>query len=166
MSGESFQRRVEFLRDTWAERRQLKGLASIHDFDSQFSLLQTLHSWATSAVRDVTEVYGDALGAGVSPAPDAASPNPGFSVTIGNQFTVTFALDQRLRPAGSRWFISVSVSSGGPGGSIAAGPERRNGQWTRARLEDILLSVLGAHERSLSEGGKPVNMSGLRARGA
>ena len=36
----------------------------------------------------------------------------------------------------------------GGGGAIAAGPERRNGQWTRGRLEELLLSVLGAYERA------------------
>jgi len=37
---------------------------------------------------------------------------------------------------------------------VAAGPERRYGQWTRARLEDLLLSLLGAYERARSEGGE------------
>jgi hypothetical protein len=44
------------------------------------------------------------------------------------------------------------MTTGGPRGtSIAAGPERRNGQWTRARVEDLLLSLLGAYERDRSD---------------
>jgi hypothetical protein len=46
---------------------------------------------------------------------------------------------------------------------VTAGPERRNGQWTRGRVEDILLSVLGAYERAASE---QTRSSGQRARGA
>ena len=81
---------------------------------------------------------------------------------------MTFALTERRRMGGTRWFVAVSVGSGGPGGSITpAGPERKNGQWTRSRLEDILLSVLGAYERAHSEGGRPGSLGGgLRARGA
>ncbi|MEO8540814.1 MAG: hypothetical protein ABI577_13825 [bacterium] len=166
MTGESFQRRVELLRDSWAERRQLKGLASVHDFESQLSLLSTLHSWAEDATADVLAVYGNTLTMNVSPPPDGKSTSQAFSVTLGESYTVTFSLTERRRMGGSRWFISVTVGAGGPGGSIvAAGPERRNGQWTRGRLEDILLSVLGAYERALSEGGKPHSV-GLRARGA
>ena len=76
---------------------------------------------------------------------------------------VTFSLAERRRMGGSRWFIAVSVATAGPGGSaVAAGPERRNGQWTRGRLEEVLLSVLGAYERSVADR-EPLEM---RARGA
>lgn len=167
MSGESFERRVEVLRDSWAERRQLKGLASVHDLDSQFSLLSTLHEWSEAAAADIRKVYGDSLAVSVSPLPRKEDSAPAFAVTIGNSYTVTFVLTERRRMGGTRWFISVTVGSGGPGGGIvAAGPERRNGQWTRGRLEDILLSVLGAYERSLSESGKPTPGASFRARGA
>jgi hypothetical protein len=167
MSGDSFQRRVELLRDSWAERRQLKGMASVHDFDSQLGLLGTLHTWAEDATADILAVYGNSLTMTVSPRPDASNSSQAFSVTLGESYTVTFSLTERRRMGGSRWFVSVTVGSGGPGGSIvAAGPERRNGQWTRGRLEDILLSVLGAYERALSESGKASVSQGLRARGA
>jgi len=168
MSGDSFQQRVAILRASWTERRQIKNLAGIHDFDSQLDLLLTLHNWTESATRDIAAVYGETLAISVSPAPAAATANPGFSVTIGDNYTVTFALTERRRMGGIRWFVAVSVGSGGPGGSITpAGPERKNGQWTRSRLEDILLSVLGAYERAHSEGGRPGSLGGgLRARGA
>ncbi|MGE0599758.1 MAG: hypothetical protein AB7J35_11195 [Dehalococcoidia bacterium] len=165
MSGESFQQRVELLRDSWAERRQLKGLAGAHDFESQLGLLRTLHEWSDSAVKDIRAVYGKSLATSISPAPTGTTPNPGFSVTLGDQYTLTFSLNERRREGGSRWFVSVTVSSGGPGGNmVTAGPERRNGQWTRSRVEDILLSVLGAYERAASE--QTRGSGGQRARGA
>lgn len=167
MSGESFERRVQVLRDSWAERRQVRGLAGVHDLDSQFNLLATLHQWAEAAAADIRKVYGESLAVSVSPLPRREDTAPAFAVTLGNSYTVTFVLTERSRMAGTRWFISVTVGSGGPGGAIAAaGPERRNGQWTRGRLEDILLSVLGAYERSLSEPGKSGPGSTFRARGA
>lgn len=167
MSGESFQRRVELLRDSWAERRQLKGLASVHDFDSQLRLLRALHGWAEEATQEIASVYEGALAASVSPAP-APGPSPAFTVTLAENYTVTFLLNERRRAGSARWSVSVMVGAGGPGGSIvAAGPERRNGQWTRGRLEDILLSVLGAYERNVSEGGRGGSLgASLRARGA
>jgi hypothetical protein len=168
MSGESFERRVEILRDSWAERRQLKGLASVHDFESQFSLLETLHEWAQAATSDVRKVYGESFPISLTPVPEREDSTHAFAMTLANNYTVTFVLTERRRIGGSRWFVTVTVGSGGPGGTIvAAGPERRNGQWTRTRLEDILLSVLGAYERSLADGGPRSHSStSFRARGA
>jgi hypothetical protein len=168
MSHESFQRRVAVLRDSWAERRALKGIGSAHDFDSQHNLLLTLNRWAEEAAGDIRAVYGEALAVNISPSPDQAGPAPAFVVTLGDNYTVTFVLSERTRMGNPRWAIAVTVAAGGPGGSIAAaGPERRNSQWTRGRLEDILLSVLGAYERAVSEGGGwPPPASSSRPRGA
>lgn len=155
------------LRDAWAERRQLHGVAGVHDFDSQFTVLRTLHGWAEGAADEIRAVYDDGLAISVSPAPEATTRQPAFSMTVGDAHTLTFILEERPRPGGSSWFISVTMSSGGPGGAIAAGPERRNGQWTRARLEEILLSVLGAYERANSEDARQgSSRSKARARGA
>ncbi len=163
MTGESFANRVQALRDSWIERRQVKGLASAHDFESQYRLLLTLHSWAVQGVEDICGVYDGAVSATVSPAPPETDSAPGFSVAMAESYMVTFSLAERRRMGGSRWFIAVSVATAGPGGSaVAAGPERRNGQWTRGRLEEVLLSVLGAYERSVADR-EPVEM---RARGA
>ena len=167
MSGEPFSQRVQNLHDSWNERRQMKGIASAHDFESQFQLLNTLHAWATEAVDEVQRVYGEAVHISLGPAPTRDPYGPSFSAFLGDAFTLAFALTERRRMGGSRWFISVSVgSSGNGGGVVAAGPERRNGQWTRARLEDLLLSVLGAYERSLSDTDVSIGGKQLRTRGA
>ncbi len=167
MSSDSFQRRVEVLRESWAERRHLKDLASSHEFEPQFQLLETLHGLAESAVADIRAVYAEEIDVTLGPLPDREDASPAFSITVGGPYTVTFLLAERRRMGLTRWFVSVTISSGGPGGAVtAAGPERRNGQWTRLRVEDILLSVLGAYERSLSEGGTRGGVRGLRARGA
>lgn len=168
MSHESFQRRVAVLRDSWAERRAIKGIAGAHDFDSQFGMLLTIYQWAGDAAGDIRAVYGEALAVTISPPPDRAGSAPAFVVTIGPTYTVTFVLTERTRMGSPHWAIGVTVGAGGPGEAItAAGPERRNSQWTRGRLEDDLLSVLGAYERALSEGGGwPPPSDSQRARGA
>lgn len=167
-SHESFQRRVSVLRDSWAERRALKGLGSTGDFDSQYGLLLTLYRWADEATADIRNVYGDSLAVNISPTPERDGSAPAFVITLGDNYTVTFVLSERTRMGSPRWSIAVTLGAGGPGGSIAAaGPDRRNSQWTRGRLEDILLSVLGAYERAVSEGGGwPPPASSLRPRGA
>ncbi len=167
MSHERFQHRVAVLRDSWAERRALKGLGGTHDFDSQYNLLQALYQWADEAAADIRVVYGGALAVTLSPLPDRASSAPAFVVTLGDNYTVTFVLSERTRMGSPRWAIAVTIGAAGPGGSIAAaGPDRRSAQWTRGRLEDILLSVLGAYERAISEGGGwPPTASPLRPRG-
>ena len=167
MSGESFSQRVQKLHDSWNERRQIKGIASAHDFDSQFQLLSTLHSWAEEAVSEIRQVYDDVVHISLSPAPLRDPDGPAFSIYLGQAFTLTFALTERRRLGGSRWFVSVSVgSSGATGGVVAAGPERRNGHWTRGRLKELLLSVLGAFERSQADPDVAPSDAHLRSRGA
>ena len=151
MSGESFQRRVAFLRDTWAERRHLKRVAGATDFESQFTLLELLYGWAETAASDVRAVYRNELPVTLTPPP-LANGLQVFSVTVGHNYTVTFALTRRQRAGGTTWTIVVTL--GADGANTAAGPERRNGQWTRARLEDLLLLLLGAYERAASGGAK------------
>jgi len=167
MSGESFSQRVQNLHDSWNERRQMKGIASAHDFESQFQLLSTLHSWAAEAVDEVHRVYGESVHISLSPSPTRDPHGPLFSAFLGDSFTLAFALTERRRMGGSRWFISVSVGTLGAGGGVVpVGPERRNGQWTRTRLEDLLLSVLGAYERSLTDTDVSGGGKQLRPRGA
>lgn len=163
MSGETFQRRVAMLRDTWAERRHLKETAGAHDFASQLALLQTIYGWVEGATADIHAVYGDELPLSLSAAPAASGPH-GFSVTVAESSTVSFALSGRRRASGPTWSITVTVGSGGP--LAAAGPDRRNGRWTKARLEDVLLGVLGAYERTMSERLRGIPHGNARLRGA
>jgi len=167
MTGESFASRVQSLRESWIERRQVKGMASVHDFDSQFRLLLTLHGWAEQCVADIHEVYGPDMDATVSPEPQPNGRSAAFNVVIAGSHSVTFSLSERRRMGGSHWFTAVSVASAGPGGGVvAAGPERRNGQWTRGRLEEVLLSVMGAYERSIADSEPGGWADEVRARGA
>ncbi len=170
MSAESFVNRVQALRDSWVERREVESIAGAHDFASQFQLLQTLHRWAEHAVVEIRSVYGDGIPVSVTPCPEASPfdrpDEAGFSVVVGQHYGVTFSLHRRQRANAPSWMIAATVAAHGSGGSaVAAGPERRNGRWTRTRVEDLLLSVLGAHERSLAEADAPF-AEPLTSRGA
>lgn len=168
MGSEPFAQRVQNLRDAWSERREMRRIAGANDFDSQFRLLITLHRWAAEAVREIQRVYGDDLSISVSPTPTRDEHGTAFSVFLASTFSASFALVDRPRLGRSRWSVSVTAgSTGGDGGSaLASGPERRNGHWTRGRLEELLLSLLGAWERAQSEGEPASARERLRARGA
>jgi len=163
MSLEPFADRVRALRDSWMERREVKALAGTHDFDSQFQLLSTLYSWTARAAVDVSEVYGRDLELRLSPPPSPLGRDAAFSVVVADAFVLSFRLTERQRLGTAGWFVSVSIASTGTGGNaVMAGPERRYGQWTHGRIEDLLLTMLGAYERSLS--GESANGFELRAR--
>lgn len=151
MGGRSFVDRVEVLRDSWLERRELRDLSASHDFESQFRLLSTIYNWTASAVSDIQAVYGESLTVSLSPPPGATEGVPAFTVSLSDRCLVAFSASEKRRAGSSRWFIAVSISAGRGGTVDAAGPDRRTGSWTRGRLEDLLLSVLGAYERSVTE---------------
>lgn len=148
--GEPFERRVRALRDSWEERRQVRQLSHAQEFSAQFRLLATLHAWAVQAIDDIGRVYGPGVSVTLSPArlPSEAG---AFTITVQERFTATFTLMERRGTPGS-WRLDVQVSDRGTGnGSTPAGPERRHGGWTRARFEEIVLSLLGAYERAQGE---------------
>ena len=162
MTSEPFARRVQTLRDAWVERRQTQSFASSHDFNSQYQLLLTLHRWALDAIREVHDVYGDSIWVELSPAPARASTAPAFSVGVAGTYSVNFALQERNIAGGEHWSVMARVISSAPRDLVVpAGPERRNGQWTRGRLEELLLSVLGAYERARTD--REMQVLGLRA---
>jgi hypothetical protein len=154
MIGEPFTYRLRQLRDTWSERRQTRSFAATNDFLSRFELLLCLYDWSTQAIAEVSSVYSGEIHVGVSPRPEKDDPNPAFNISVAEQYLITFAVTPRSRGRDETWQVVVSIFSNGPHGTTAvpAGPERRTGQWTRGRLEDVLLSVLSAWERSVTEG--------------
>src|SRR4029079_1441522 len=111
---------------------------------------------------DIRSVYEDELEVRISGPPDADEPSLSFCVSLDETHRVVLQLGDRPRTSRPRLFISMTVGADGAG--VPAGPERRNGLWTRNRLEEILLSVLGSYERALSEGTRRDLIAGLRTR--
>jgi len=150
VTRDTFARRVQDLREAWSEHRQLRALAAAHDFDSQYQLLLLLHRWTCDAATDINRVYEDSLDAKVEASLEPGDREPGFSFIVAPGFSIALSLAQRPRSGTPHWFISVNLNAGPAGPGVPAGPRRRTGQWTRAQLEDLVLSVLGAYERATS----------------
>lgn len=141
-----FRERVQALRDSWEERREVRPLAASFDLDSQCRLLAVLHNWAEDCAAIIRSIYGQQFDLVVESLP-GGEPHA-FSVRLGGVMSLTFALTQRRRQGSSLWTISAHVSAIHRGFLVPVDPERRNGPWSRARLENLILSLLGAYERS------------------
>lgn len=155
VNRDAFARRVQDLREAWSEHRQVRTLAATHDFDSQYQLLLLLHRWSSDASADINRVYEGVLQTHLDATLSTEHREPGFTFVIAPGYSLALALVQRPRSGEPHWFISVSLNAGPAGPGVPAGPRRRTGQWTRAQLEDLVLSVLGAHERAVSGNGGP-----------
>lgn len=139
----------------------MQSFASSHDFDSQYQLLITLHRWAGDAIREVEDIYGESIGVELSPVPDRTATAAAFNVAVAGTYSVNFALQERTHSGSGHWSVVACVISNAPRGLVVpAGPERRNGQWTRARVEELMLSVLGAYERARTD----LDIQGARQR--
>jgi len=138
-----FRDRVAQLRAAWRERRELERFAGSTEAE-QRALLRELHRWASEAADDIAAAYGGELR--VTVTPEAPSDDlSAFTVTIADGFRLTLSLSERGR---SRWTISAAVTPGPGAPAVAAGPNRRSSRWTRDRLEELLLSLLTAYERT------------------
>ena len=145
MDGTSFEERVRLLRLSWEERREAATLGRGRDRASQHRVLRNVHAWAGEAIADARQVYGDEPGITISPfdAWDEA-----FSVTVAGHHRAEFALVERPSRRTGEWRVIARVTAdpGAPPGEL--GPERRTRHWTRRRVEDVLLTLLGAYERT------------------
>ncbi|MEX1104047.1 MAG: hypothetical protein WED87_07340 [Dehalococcoidia bacterium] len=141
----SFRERLEELRDAWRERREVRPLAAARDFDSQRALLAVLHGWCEEAAALIREVYGEDLGARVEPLEPGETE---FSASVGTAPALVFSLTERDGTGRGNWTVAVRFAAP----ATSAEPQRRNGPWSRARLEQLLLSAIAAHERRRSTG--------------
>lgn len=145
MSREAFARRVWSLRDSWTERRDLKAIGQHATLESQFELLELLYDWTVESAADIREVYGEDFDIVVGPPPLLDEARPAFSVTVGGRITLTMSLAQRRRAAESPWYLHMQVEGENMPGATT---EWRASNSARGRLQDALLTVLGAYERS------------------
>lgn len=145
MSREVFARRVWSLRDSWTERRDLKALGAINTLESQFELLEILYRWTLESVDDIRTVYGQDFDISVGPPPSLEQAAPAFSVTVGGRINLTISLAQRRRKDDAPWYLHMNVEGESTPGATT---EWRASNSARGRLQDALLTVLGAYERS------------------
>lgn len=141
--------RVLHLRDSWEEVRTTISIASRHDFSSQFALLCLLYRWTNDAVSGVVSVYGEALGAMLSGPPLVDDASPMFWLSVASAYCMSFSLVAQKRGDDHHWQIDASIASPRDPGGVRRAPSRSGG-WTRAQVEDLVLSLLAGFERGRS----------------
>jgi hypothetical protein len=145
-----FGARLRQLREGWRERREVARLVQAGDAPSQLELLQRIHAWASNCAAMIASVYGPEMPASVSPCPRTLD-DVSVVVTVAQVHRLVFSVVPR---SGGGWRVSARSLSG-TGTAIAAaatvGPSRRDGSWTRARVEDLILAQVAAVERSRAE---------------
>lgn len=152
--ADSFPAKVTALREAWLVRRHMKHLGQQRDLASRFELLEVLHGWTGRCLEAIADVYGSSLSIDFTPRPDLATDLLSFAVTLQGQYRVSFALYPRDE-AQMQWDLDVQVST--PNSVLAAGQSRSAGQWTRGRVEELLLTLLAAIERAQFDGYRPTN---------
>ncbi len=145
MDGLPFEARVRSLHQAWLERRESWVLSRTHDVDSQRLVLANVHRWASECIEDVRHVYGETLPLTIEPLGERDC----FDVAIGASQCATFELVDRRNGERPSWQVVARVVTRGDEDAQAA-DERRVRRWGRAQVEEILLSLLGAYERSLT----------------
>jgi hypothetical protein len=147
-SETDFETRLAQLRQAWRERREVSRLVHAGDESSQLELLQRIHSWASECVAAIGRVYGAELAISISPSPRALD-DVSFVLAIAHSHRLVFSVVAR---SGGGWRVSArSLAGVSAGSATAVGPSRRDGSWTRARVEELILAQVAAVERSRGE---------------
>ncbi len=145
MDGTLFEARVRSLREGWLDRRESGLLARTHDFDSQRRVLANIHRWASECIDDVRHVYGEELPITTGPLGEHGR----FAISVGTGQRAVFELLDRGGGERPTWQVVARVTTGGAEAGEAP-EERRVRHWRRSQVEEILLSLLSAYERSLN----------------
>lgn len=145
MDGLPFEARVRSLHQAWLERRESWVLGRAHDVDSQRRVLANVHGWASECIKDVRHVYGETLPLTIEPLGERDR----FEVLIGAGRGATFELVDRSSAERPSWQVVARMVTRGDEAAEAR-DERRVRRWGRAQVEEIVLSLLSAYERSLT----------------
>jgi hypothetical protein len=143
-----FEARLRSLRASWCERREIARFAHSADAPAQLELLQRIHAWCCDCVEAVGSVYGSDLPAatGARPSHEEAA----FALDFGGGRRLVFSL---VRRSSGGWRVGAQAFAGeSPSLAAPVGPGRRDGSWTRARVEDLVLAQVAAIERARGDG--------------
>ncbi len=152
MESEQFDGKIRALRQLWDEKRQTAQLSTGDEFATRFDLLRLIHRWLEESLVAIARHYGEAVGARLGPLPSPENATDGFTLTIFESYVLKFRLASRKGPVGEIWTVVGEAGNLGSRPMLTAlGPTRRHGQWTRERIEQILLSILSQFERDRYE---------------
>lgn len=161
MESEQFEVKIRALRQLWDEKRQTAQLSTGDEFASRLELLQLIHHWLDDSLEAINRYYGDVPGTRLGPVPGPDDATAGFTLTLFDQYMLRFRMVSRRGPAGQVWAVAGEAGNLGARPMLTAlGPTRRHGQWTRERIEQILLSILSQFERDRLEQGQGRDRAG------
>lgn len=163
MESEQFDVKIRALRQLWDEKRQTAQLSTGDEFASRFELLQLIHRWLEESLVAINRHYPDVPGTRLGPMPTADNATDGFTLTLFDTYVLRFRLLSRRGAVGQVWAVAGEAGNLGSRPMLTAlGPTRRHGQWTRERIEQILLSILSQFERDRAEPGRGRKEGGRR----
>lgn len=141
MGNEDFRQRLSQLAESWEERRVSVTLGRRRVQPAQLELLGLIHGWAREALRDVVSVYGSTVKAALSPLESGGGQT--FRVEVGESHaTFEVMLDGGHKDS---WRTTAVVRLSGEPAEKAHSHRPR--EWSRRRVEEIVLQMVGAFER-------------------
>lgn len=145
MMYEPFATRVAALRDGWLARRHMKHLNIRRDREARLGLLLALYDWAEDSLDTIADVYEGTIRLALTPRPDAEDDLLSFSIAVEDEYRIGFWIAPKSQQRGDQWDLHAEMRT--PMGVSSVAPSRGAGQWTQARVEELLLSLLAAVER-------------------
>jgi hypothetical protein len=158
----TFAGRVAALRASWEDTRAAARFGAARDRETQYEALELVYEWAVAAMNEVRAVYGQQLHADISPLRPFEHSKPGFVIEIDEFASVAASLEE-MKPGEDRWHVVLATRTAGERSWALAAPDRRHSFWTRGRVEDVLLGLLSALERSRSRPIHGLNWNGEAA---
>jgi hypothetical protein len=137
--------KVQEIHDSWAETRQTIDARRDRGRHGQATMLGYVFNWTAEAALDLARVYGDLIE--LTPEPDLAAAEPGFVLHVGPVHTMHVDLVPHPRSP-SEWLVRIRLSYPDEHSWVTVHWGRRHDNWTRERLEEVILSLLSAFERS------------------
>lgn len=145
---QSFVERVRHFQQDWRDRREYAELAELVEPHRTERLLCVLHAWASEAAADIHEVYGSTLELTVGPVEPDFRHGAGFTVAVAGSFYLDFEAGGNSASPTSPRTVNAGVRFGDGSREIALTRQSRHVMWNREQVQDLVMRLLGAYERS------------------
>lgn len=155
MMYEPFATRVAALRDGWLARRHMKHLNVRRDRQARFELLLALYEWAEHSLDTIADIYKGAIDLALTTRPSIDDDLLSFSIGVEGEYRIAFWIAPKSPQHSDVWDLQAEMRT--PMGVSIVAPNRGAGQWTQARVEELLLTVLAAVEREHYEAQRSPN---------
>jgi hypothetical protein len=146
-----FSEKLRAIHDSWAEARDTREIRRLRTAAAQAEMLALIHAWCVRLAAQMEEIYGSLVR--LSALNPYGSEDMGFDLAIGDDHQMAVSLQPgKASTSGSAptWEVQIRLRYPEEPAWVVATWGRRNQNWTRQRIEEVLLSLLSAFERSRS----------------